>query len=115
MAVELKVPPVGESITEVQIGEWLKSEGDTVNRDDIIVKIETDKVTVDLPAPVTGVISQIKVQQGQSANVGDVIGFMEERSASISPGPATNGGGKVEVKPSTSSPAVAVEDEEPPV
>ena len=82
MAVELRVPEVGESITEVQIGEWLKGEGQTVERDEIVVMIETDKVTVELPAPVSGVISQIKVKQGQEASVGDVIGFMEESAGS---------------------------------
>ncbi len=59
MPIELKVPPVGESITEVQIGEWLKGEGERVKRDEILVKIETDKVTVDLPAPVAGVLTQV--------------------------------------------------------
>jgi 2-oxoglutarate dehydrogenase E2 component (dihydrolipoamide succinyltransferase) len=81
MAIELKVPTVGESITEVQIGEWLKAEGDSVSRDEIIVKIETDKVTVDLPAPADGVLTQIKVKKGQTASVGDVIAFMEEGAA----------------------------------
>jgi 2-oxoglutarate dehydrogenase E2 component (dihydrolipoamide succinyltransferase) len=81
MAIELKVPTVGESITEVQIGEWLKAEGDPVSRDEIIVKIETDKVTVDLPAPTDGVLTQIKVKKGQTAAVGDVIALMEEGSA----------------------------------
>jgi len=78
MPIELKVPPVGESITEVQIGEWLKAEGDSVSRDETIVKIETDKVTVDLPAPTTGTITQIKAKQGTVAQVGEVIGYMEE-------------------------------------
>jgi 2-oxoglutarate dehydrogenase E2 component (dihydrolipoamide succinyltransferase) len=78
MAIELKVPAVGESVTEVQIGEWLKREGDRVQRDETIVKIETDKVTVDLPAPVAGVIKQIRLKQGQTAAVGDVIGILEE-------------------------------------
>jgi 2-oxoglutarate dehydrogenase E2 component (dihydrolipoamide succinyltransferase) len=81
MPIELKVPPVGESITEVQIGDWLKSEGDAVSRDEIVVKIETDKVTVDLPAPTTGTITQIKAKKGTVAQVGDVIGYMEEGAA----------------------------------
>jgi 2-oxoglutarate dehydrogenase E2 component (dihydrolipoamide succinyltransferase) len=81
VAVELKVPEVGESITEVQIGEWLKNEGDAVSRDEPIVMIETDKVTVELPAPVDGVISKIKVKKGESAQVGDIVGFMEEGAA----------------------------------
>jgi 2-oxoglutarate dehydrogenase E2 component (dihydrolipoamide succinyltransferase) len=82
MAIELKVPTVGESITEVQMGEWLKGEGDSVARDEVIAKIETDKVTVDLTAPNDGVLSQIKVKKGQTANVGDVIGYIEEGAAS---------------------------------
>ncbi|HEY6077703.1 MAG TPA: 2-oxoglutarate dehydrogenase complex dihydrolipoyllysine-residue succinyltransferase [Polyangiaceae bacterium] len=85
MPIELKVPPVGESITEVQIGDWLKAEGDSVSRDEIIVKIETDKVTVDLPAPTSGTITQIKVKKGAVAQVGEVIGFMEEGAAAAKP------------------------------
>jgi 2-oxoglutarate dehydrogenase E2 component (dihydrolipoamide succinyltransferase) len=82
MSVELKVPSVGESITEVQIGDWLKSEGERIERDETLVMIETDKVTVELPAPVSGVLSQIKVKKGETASVGDVIGTMEEGGAS---------------------------------
>jgi 2-oxoglutarate dehydrogenase E2 component (dihydrolipoamide succinyltransferase) len=78
MPIELKVPPVGESITEVQIGDWLKAEGENVSRDEILVKIETDKVTVDLPAPATGTITQIKAKKGAVCQVGEVIGYMEE-------------------------------------
>lgn len=78
MAVELKVPAAGESITEVQIGQWLKKEGDSVRRDENIVIIETDKVTVELPAPVDGVITKIVIGDGEDANVGDIIGYMEE-------------------------------------
>jgi 2-oxoglutarate dehydrogenase E2 component (dihydrolipoamide succinyltransferase) len=78
MAVELRVPEVGESITEVQIGEWLKAEGDLARRDEIVVMIETDKVTVELPAPVTGTLQRIVVPRGARASVGDVIGLMDE-------------------------------------
>src|SRR5882724_1535697 len=83
MPIELKVPPVGESITEVQIGDWLKAEGESVSRDEIIVKIETDKVTVDLPAPTTGTITLIKAKKGAVAQVGEVIGYMEEGAGSV--------------------------------
>ncbi|MFW6060189.1 MAG: biotin/lipoyl-containing protein, partial [Phycisphaeraceae bacterium] len=67
MAVELKVPEVGESITEVEIGRWLKNEGEAFEKDEPLVKIETDKVTVELPAPTSGTISQRLKQQGDSA------------------------------------------------
>lgn len=92
MSVELKVPEVGESITEVEIGEWLKSEGESANRDDAVVMIETDKVTVELPAPVTGVVSKVLVKKGETARVGDVIGYMEE-GASAQPAASPQSGG----------------------
>jgi 2-oxoglutarate dehydrogenase E2 component (dihydrolipoamide succinyltransferase) len=81
MAIELKVPTVGESITEVQMGEWLKAEGDAVTHDEIIARIETDKVTVDFTAPSDGVLTRILVKKGQTAAVGDVIGLIEEGAA----------------------------------
>jgi 2-oxoglutarate dehydrogenase E2 component (dihydrolipoamide succinyltransferase) len=68
---------VGESISEVQIGDWLKSVGDTVSQDEIVVTLETDKVTVELPAPVSGTIAQILVKKGDTAQVGDVLGYLE--------------------------------------
>jgi len=81
MAVDLVVPEVGESITEVEIGQWLVAEGDFVEKDQPIVEIETDKVTLELPAPVAGVISSITHAQGTECSVGDVIGAMQEGSA----------------------------------
>lgn len=81
MPVELKVPEVGESITEVQIGEWLKREGEHADKDENLVEIETDKATVELPAPVTGRISQVLKRNGDTAAVGEVIGYMEEGEA----------------------------------
>jgi 2-oxoglutarate dehydrogenase E2 component (dihydrolipoamide succinyltransferase) len=79
---------VGESITEVQIGDWLKSVGDTVSQDDIVVTLETDKVTVELPAPVSGTISQILVKKGDTAQVGDVVGYLEAGAAGEKAAPA---------------------------
>ncbi len=104
MAIELKVPTVGESITEVQMGEWLKAEGEAVARDEVIAKIETDKVTVDLTAPNAGVLSQIKVKQGQTASVGDVIGYIEEGAGAAAkakvPEPAKSEAPKAEARKS---------------
>jgi 2-oxoglutarate dehydrogenase E2 component (dihydrolipoamide succinyltransferase) len=82
MAVELRVPEVGESITEVEIGDWLKGEGERAAREEAVVMIETDKVTVELPAPVNGVVTKIVVPKGGKAKVGEVIGYMEEAPAS---------------------------------
>jgi 2-oxoglutarate dehydrogenase E2 component (dihydrolipoamide succinyltransferase) len=81
MPVELVVPSVGESISEVEIGDWLKNEGEYVEADDPVVVIETDKVTVELPAPASGTIKNVLKQKGQKATVGDVIGYVEEGDA----------------------------------
>lgn len=77
MAIELKVPEVGESITEVMIGTWKKGLGEQVVADESVVEIESDKATVELPAPSSGVISQILKQAGEQATVGEVIGYLD--------------------------------------
>lgn len=77
MATELKVPEVGESITEVFIGDWLKSEGDNVEKDEALVEIETDKATLEIPAPIAGVLTKVLKQAGDSAAVGEVIAHVE--------------------------------------
>ncbi|MCP4645706.1 MAG: 2-oxoglutarate dehydrogenase complex dihydrolipoyllysine-residue succinyltransferase [bacterium] len=81
MPVELKVPAVGESITEVEIGEWLKTKGDYIAQDEPVVEIESDKATVELPAPVGGIVTEILKESGDTATVGEVIGLMEEAEA----------------------------------
>jgi 2-oxoglutarate dehydrogenase E2 component (dihydrolipoamide succinyltransferase) len=78
MSVELVVPSVGESITEVEIGDWLKGEGEHVDQDEPVVVIETEKVTVELPSPASGTIKTMLKQKGEKASVGDVIGYLEE-------------------------------------
>jgi 2-oxoglutarate dehydrogenase E2 component (dihydrolipoamide succinyltransferase) len=91
MAIELKVPSVGESITEVQIGQWLKPEGQFARAQESLVEIETDKATMELPAPASGVVTKVLKQQGERATVGEVIGYFEERAAadaSAAPKPA---------------------------
>ncbi|MDZ4819866.1 MAG: 2-oxoglutarate dehydrogenase complex dihydrolipoyllysine-residue succinyltransferase [Planctomycetota bacterium] len=76
MPVELKVPSVGESVTEVQIGEWKKNVGDNVALDEVVVEIESDKATVDLLAPSAGKLTKLLKQQGEKADVGEVIGYL---------------------------------------
>src|SRR5438309_5731114 len=89
MAVELVVPSVGESISEVEIGDWLKQPGDPVQEDEPVVVIETEKVTVELPAPATGTITQTLKRKGEKAAVGDVIGYLEPNGK---PSPSGKGG-----------------------
>lgn len=77
MRIELKIPEVGESVREVQIGHWLKQEGDTVQQDESLVELETDKASMDLPAPTAGVIDRILKREGELVAVGEVIGYIE--------------------------------------
>ena len=81
MSVEITIPSVGESVSEVELGEWLKSEGDSVAVDETIVMLESDKATVELPAPSAGVIGKILKQQGDVAAIGEVIAILEEGGA----------------------------------
>lgn len=80
MAIEIKIPSVGESITEVEIGEWLKKPGDTVSKNENLLVIETDKATVEIPAPESGTLAQILKQNGESASIGEVVGSLEAKS-----------------------------------
>src|SRR5712691_11082813 len=78
MAIELKIPEVGESITEVEIGGWLKKQGEFVQKDEPVVTLESEKATVELPAPETGTITQVLKQKGEVAKVGEVIAYLEK-------------------------------------
>ncbi|MCK6552175.1 dihydrolipoamide succinyltransferase, partial [Myxococcota bacterium] len=77
MAVELKVPSAGESITEVIVVEWLKPEGAPVRRDEPLALIETDKANVEVVAPADGVVTRVLKQAGEAAKVGEVIAYFE--------------------------------------
>ena len=111
MALELKVPEVGESITEVMIGIWKKQEGDAVATDESVVEIESDKATVELPAPGGGTISKILKGSGERATVGEVIGYMELASAGAAPAPTAAPAAALPTPaapPPTAAPAVRV-------
>jgi len=105
MPIELVVPSVGESITEVEIGDWLKKEGEPVDQDEPVVVIETEKVTVELPAPATGTITTTLKHKGDKASVGDVIGFMEPNGAKATPPTAPREKSRAEPKPAGASPS----------
>jgi len=78
MPVAIKVPSVGESIQEVEIHKWLKREGDRVEADENLVEIESDKATVEVPAPRSGVLTKILKVNGDVVPIGETIGFVEE-------------------------------------
>jgi 2-oxoglutarate dehydrogenase E2 component (dihydrolipoamide succinyltransferase) len=81
MTIEIKVPALGESITEATVGQWFKKPGEAVKADEPLVELETDKVTVEVPAPAAGVLSDIKVEQGATVGIGSVLGSIKEGAA----------------------------------
>ena len=83
MSLELIVPTLGESITEATVSKWLKKIGESFEADEPLVEIETDKITVEVPAPSAGVLSEIKVKEGTDVNIGGVLGIIGEIDATI--------------------------------
>ena len=94
MATEVKVPTLGESVTEATVGQWLKKPGDAVAMDEPIASLETDKVAVEVPSPVAGVMGEQIVKEGDTVNVGAVIATIEA-------------GGAPAAKPAAAAPAPA--------
>ena len=83
MAIEIKVPSLGESVTEATVGKWFKKAGDAIKIDEPLCELETDKVTVEVPAPVAGILAEIKVQEGETVAAGGVLGAIREGSGSV--------------------------------
>ena len=81
MSTEVKVPVLGESITEATLGQWLKKPGEAVAADEPIASLETDKVAVEVPSPVAGIMGAYSVEEGATVNVGAVIASIEEGTA----------------------------------
>ena len=82
MAIEIRVPTLGESITEATVGKWFKKPGDTVKADEPLVELETDKVTVEVPSPGNGTLGDITAKQGDTVAIGAVLGALTEGGAS---------------------------------
>ena len=76
MSESILVPVLGESVTEATVAKWLKNEGDKINADEAVVELETDKVNVEVPAPSNGTLEKISVKEGQTVNVGALLGTM---------------------------------------
>ncbi|PXW78445.1 2-oxoglutarate dehydrogenase E2 component [Blastomonas natatoria] len=83
MSIEVKVPVLGESISEATIGEWLKKPGDTVAADEPIASLETDKVAVEVPAPAAGVLGQLIFAEGDTVQVGSILTTIESSGAAV--------------------------------
>ena len=110
MAAEIKVPTLGESVTEATVAQWLKKSGDSVEADEPVVELETDKVTLEVNAPEAGVISEIVADEGDTVEVGALLGRIGEGSGK-SAAPAKEEAPKAEEK--EEAPAEAEQEEAP--
>jgi 2-oxoglutarate dehydrogenase E2 component (dihydrolipoamide succinyltransferase) len=89
MAVEIRVPPLGESLVDAVVGTWLKQEGDSVNRGDSLVELETDKVNLDVTAEEDGILARIERREGEVVTVGEVLGLVSGSNGASAPAPET--------------------------
>jgi 2-oxoglutarate dehydrogenase E2 component (dihydrolipoamide succinyltransferase) len=89
MSIEIRVPTLGESVTEATIARWLKRPGEAVAQDEPLVELETDKVNLEIPAPAAGVLEAILVEAGKDVAVGTVVGRIAEGAAAVAPAAAT--------------------------
>jgi 2-oxoglutarate dehydrogenase E2 component (dihydrolipoamide succinyltransferase) len=83
MTDSILVPVLGESVAEATVAKWLKNEGDKVNADEAVVELETDKVNVEVPAPSDGIIEKISVKEGQTVNVGAILGTISQSKSPV--------------------------------
>jgi 2-oxoglutarate dehydrogenase E2 component (dihydrolipoamide succinyltransferase) len=96
MSIDIKVPAMGESVTEATIARWLKKEGDAVRQDEPLVELETDKVSVEVPSPAAGVLASIEAKAGATVGVGALLGAVDEGASA-----------KPEAKPAAAAPVPA--------
>src|SRR3954471_16249122 len=101
---EIRVPTLGESVTEATIGKWFKQPGEAVAVDEPLVELETDKVTIEVPAPAAGVLADVAAKGGETVAVGAVLGKIQE---GVGAGPT----GKPTEKASTTAPINAGPEE----
>jgi len=90
MSEKIVVPALGESITEATVSKWLKNTGDSVDADEPIVELETDKVNLEVPSPITGVLTEINSKDGSVVEVGALLGSVSENGSGVKPTPTKN-------------------------
>src|SRR5205807_8893224 len=89
MAVEIKVPQLGESVVEATIGRWLKQEGEAVAAGDVLVELETDNINVEVPSEQAGVLQRILHREGETVGVNEPLAVVADSAAASAPTPAT--------------------------
>ncbi|WIY51962.1 2-oxoglutarate dehydrogenase complex dihydrolipoyllysine-residue succinyltransferase [Devosia sp. YIM 151766] len=123
MSTEIRVPTLGESVTEATIGQWYKQVGDAVAADEPLVELETDKVTIEVPAPAAGVLEAIAAQSGETVDVGALLGAIGTAAAGAAAAapeaeakadaPANNAAGPEAIKPEPAAKPVTATDRAP--
>src|SRR5579859_5712239 len=115
---EIRVPTLGESVTEATIGRWFKKAGEAVAVDEPLVELETDKVTIEVPAPSAGVLGEIAAKDGDTVAVGALLGLINDGAAGAKPAPAAAASAArpaaVAVAPAAAAPAPAPAAKAPP-
>jgi 2-oxoglutarate dehydrogenase E2 component (dihydrolipoamide succinyltransferase) len=116
MAVEIRVPALGESIVDAVVANWLKHEGESVSQGEALVELETDKINVDVPAEQSGILQKIEKQAGDTVSVGDVLGLIGESAAApaVTTTPSTPSGALPEIARTTSGPLSTADSHRPP-
>jgi 2-oxoglutarate dehydrogenase E2 component (dihydrolipoamide succinyltransferase) len=107
MTIEIKVPAMGESVTEATVSRWFKKQGDAVTRDEPLLELETDKVTVEVPAPASGSLESIAVQTGATVQVGTLLGAIAEGKSGAAPAPKAEAPKAEAPKPAAPKPVEA--------
>ncbi|MEK6227440.1 MAG: dihydrolipoamide acetyltransferase family protein [Chloroflexota bacterium] len=117
MAFELKMPKLGESVTEGTIGKWLKQPGDKVNKYDLLVEVQTDKVNTEIPSPVAGTLKEVKVEEGQTVPIGTLLAIFDtadgEAAATAPQAPAAQPAAQQQPASASQAPAAAPKPSQP--
>src|SRR5512147_874266 len=111
---DIRVPTLGESVTEATVGKWFKHPGDPVAVDEPLVELETDKVTIEVPAPAAGVLGAIAAKDGETVAVGALLGQITEGAGAPAAKPTAAPTGRPDQKTSTTTPIGAAAEEPQP-
>ncbi len=110
MTIEIRVPQLPESVTDATLVSWHKKPGESVSRDENLVDLETDKVVLEVPAPASGTLSDIKVADGTTVTAGELLALLEEGEVAAAAAPADDGKAQVAEAPAAPAAAAPAED-----
>src|SRR5207245_4098213 len=114
---ELKMPKLGESVTEGTIGKWLKQPGEKVDKYDLLVEVQTDKVNTEIPSPIAGTLKEVKVQEGETVPIGTLLAIFDtaDGEAAAQPSAAQQPQQRAPTPQPQAAPAAAPQPPKPPL